>query len=161
MADVELTYKGNTIGSLSASGSLTMKTAGCYCEDDIGLTYTSPGGGGGGASGTFTPNADTLSFSIDIGDASLTKFLIYATTKPGGSGKKEAALMFVDWDNMAYSVVNRNPGDSGWIAVSLYTTFSNTGVSKSGSVITFSININWANAPGYFKSGITYQWFAM
>ena len=159
MADVELTYKGNTIGSLSASGNLTLETAGCYCEDDIGVTYTSPGGGG--TSGTYTPTANTLSFSIDIGDASLTKFLIYATTKPGGSGKKEAALMFVDWDNMAYSVVNRNPADSAWIGASLYTTFSNTGVSKSGSVITFSININWTNAPGYFKSGITYQWFAM
>lgn len=47
MADVELTYKGATIGTLSASGTLTMETAGKYCEDDITLTYTSPGGGGG------------------------------------------------------------------------------------------------------------------
>lgn len=47
MADVELSYKGSTIGSLSASGTLTMETQGKYCEDDITLTYTSPGGGGG------------------------------------------------------------------------------------------------------------------
>lgn len=46
MADVELTYKGATIGTLSASGTLTMETQGKYCEDDITLTYTSPGGGG-------------------------------------------------------------------------------------------------------------------
>lgn len=47
MADVEVSYKGSTIGSLSASGSLTLETEGKYCEDDIGITYTSPGGGGG------------------------------------------------------------------------------------------------------------------
>lgn len=49
MADVELTYKGNTIGSLSASGTLTLETAGKYCEADIGLTYTAPAGGSIGA----------------------------------------------------------------------------------------------------------------
>lgn len=46
MADVEVSYKGSTIGSLSASGSLTLETEGKYCEDDIGITYVSPGGGG-------------------------------------------------------------------------------------------------------------------
>lgn len=47
MADVEVSYKGSTIGSLSASGSLTLETEGKYCEDDITVDYTSPGGGGG------------------------------------------------------------------------------------------------------------------
>lgn len=47
MADVEVSYKGSTIGSLSASGTLTLETEGKYCEDDIGIAYTSPGGGGG------------------------------------------------------------------------------------------------------------------
>ena len=45
MADVELSYKGAIIGNMSASGSLTLETAGKYCEDDIEVTYTSPGGG--------------------------------------------------------------------------------------------------------------------
>lgn len=45
MADVEVSYKGSTIGSLSASGSLTLETEGKYCEADIGISYTSPGGG--------------------------------------------------------------------------------------------------------------------
>lgn len=42
MADVEVSYKGSTIGSLSASGGMTLETEGCYCEDDIGITYTKP-----------------------------------------------------------------------------------------------------------------------
>lgn len=49
MADVEVTYKGNTIGSLNDSGTLTLQTAGKYLEDDVGIGYTSPGGGGGSA----------------------------------------------------------------------------------------------------------------
>lgn len=40
--DVEITYKGVTIATLSASGTLTLDTAGTYCEDDIVITYTKP-----------------------------------------------------------------------------------------------------------------------
>lgn len=36
---VVLTYKGETIGALSSLGSLTLKTAGTYCEADIELVY--------------------------------------------------------------------------------------------------------------------------
>lgn len=36
---VVLTYKGKTIGALSSLGSLTLKTAGKYCEADIALVY--------------------------------------------------------------------------------------------------------------------------
>lgn len=36
---VVLTYKGETIGALSSLGSLTLKTAGKYCEADIALVY--------------------------------------------------------------------------------------------------------------------------
>lgn len=45
MADIELSYKGSVIGSLTGSGSLTMQTSGKYCEDDITLDYIAPGGG--------------------------------------------------------------------------------------------------------------------
>ena len=40
--DIEITYKGVTIATLSASGTLTLDTAGTYCEDDIVITYTKP-----------------------------------------------------------------------------------------------------------------------
>ena len=48
MADVTLTYKGSTIAEINASGSKTLKTAGKYCEGDIGVSYVKPSGGGSG-----------------------------------------------------------------------------------------------------------------
>lgn len=46
MADVTLTCKGSTIAQMDASGSKTLKTAGKYCEGDIGVSYVKPSGGG-------------------------------------------------------------------------------------------------------------------
>ena len=45
MADVTLSYEDSTIGELSESGTMTIKTAGKYCEDDIELVYEAPSGG--------------------------------------------------------------------------------------------------------------------
>ena len=42
MADVSLKYKGNIIGTLSASGSVTAKTLGKYMEGDLLVEYESP-----------------------------------------------------------------------------------------------------------------------
>lgn len=59
MADVTLTYKGNTIAELYDSGTKTIQTAGKYCEADIGLTYLRPSGSdGGGVIITDTPDAN-------------------------------------------------------------------------------------------------------
>lgn len=44
MADITLTYKGNTIAEISDSGTKTLETGGKYCEDDIGLTYIKSAG---------------------------------------------------------------------------------------------------------------------
>ena len=55
MADVTLTYKGSTIAEINASGSKTLKTAGKYCEGDIGVSYVKPSGGGGS-----TDNEDAI-----------------------------------------------------------------------------------------------------
>lgn len=43
MADVTLTYKGNTIAELNDSGSKTIRTAGKFCEADIALEYIKTG----------------------------------------------------------------------------------------------------------------------
>lgn len=48
MADVEVTYENTLIKSLSATGQAVLHTAGKYCDDDITIDYTSPGGGGSG-----------------------------------------------------------------------------------------------------------------
>lgn len=41
MAGVSLIYKGQIIAELSSSGKIALKTAGKYCESDIGLSYAS------------------------------------------------------------------------------------------------------------------------
>ena len=45
MADVEVSYENTLIKSLSASGQAVLHTAGKYCDDDITIDYTAPGGG--------------------------------------------------------------------------------------------------------------------
>ena len=49
MADITVTYGGNTIATMDASGTKTLNTAGKYCAGNIGLTYVKPSGGGGGS----------------------------------------------------------------------------------------------------------------
>ena len=44
MSDVSFSYRGSQIGSLSATGTLTLKTAGKYCEGDIVCSYVKPSG---------------------------------------------------------------------------------------------------------------------
>lgn len=44
MADITVSYKGNTIAEVSASGTTTLGTSGKYCEDDISIAYTKPSG---------------------------------------------------------------------------------------------------------------------
>lgn len=39
MADVSISYKGNTIATMDNTGSKTLQTAGTYCEGDISVSY--------------------------------------------------------------------------------------------------------------------------
>lgn len=50
MADVTLTYKGNTILQLDDSDEKVLNTSGKYLEDNILLNYIKQSGGGGGSS---------------------------------------------------------------------------------------------------------------
>lgn len=42
MADISISYKGNTIAEVSESGTTTLETAGWYCDGNIYLAYTKP-----------------------------------------------------------------------------------------------------------------------
>lgn len=44
MSDITVTYKGNTIATMDASGTKTLNTAGKYCEGNIGIEYAAPSG---------------------------------------------------------------------------------------------------------------------
>lgn len=59
MSDITITYKGAEIASLSDTGTKTLLTSGKYCEDDITIDYTAPGGG----------SVQTASVSISNNDA--------------------------------------------------------------------------------------------
>lgn len=48
MADVTLTYNGQNILEMSASGTKTLKAAGKICKTDIEVAYVKSGGGGSG-----------------------------------------------------------------------------------------------------------------
>lgn len=45
MADVNITYKGAPIATMSASGTKTLETGGKFCEGDITVAYTKPSSG--------------------------------------------------------------------------------------------------------------------
>ena len=63
MADVTLTYKGNTIAEMSDTGTKTLKTAGKYCEGDIGVSYIKPSSGG----------SDELAIKMITGNGDITE----------------------------------------------------------------------------------------
>ena len=45
MADVTITYKGETLATMDATSSKVLDTQGQYCEDDITVAYVKPSGG--------------------------------------------------------------------------------------------------------------------
>lgn len=45
MSEITVSYKGNTITTMDASGTKTLLTEGKYCEDDITVVYDRPSGG--------------------------------------------------------------------------------------------------------------------
>lgn len=42
--EIDITYKGSSIATLSTNGTLTLETEGTYCEDDITVSYTRKNG---------------------------------------------------------------------------------------------------------------------
>ncbi len=60
--DIDITYKGSSIATMSASGTKTLETEGKYCEDDITVTYTKTAGSATTPATTITANP-TISVS--------------------------------------------------------------------------------------------------
>ena len=68
MSDISINYKNNEIANTSTSGTLIINTAGTYCEDDIEITYTKPGGGSPTLQNkTVTPSGATQTITADSG----------------------------------------------------------------------------------------------
>lgn len=72
MADVEISYKGNEIATMSATGVKTLLTGDMFCEDDIIVSYTKPSAPAPilqTKSETYTPTTSqqTDSITADVG----------------------------------------------------------------------------------------------
>ena len=155
MADVTLTYQGATIAELSDSGSKTIRTAGKFCEADIGVEYVKPSGGSGVLTGSFTPASNAVTAEITV-DRAISGLAIKAASNPYGGGVRVvSALLFTANTEAPVSAVSSNASGSAsagsWNA-SVIT------VSQNGNTVTVH-SPNAANA-GYFLAGITYDWVA-
>lgn len=81
MADVTISYKGNEIASMNATGVKTLLTSSAFCEDDISISYTKP------SSGT-----DTSDATLNNGNQMLSGVTAYSQgTKYTGTIQSQAA----------------------------------------------------------------------
>ena len=175
MADVTLTYKGDTIAELSESGSKTIETAGKYCEADILLEYVKSGGGSlpscitALAGGSFTPSANTQCNAKQIQhDLTTTPkgFFIWSDDSFKESSTETTLYLLAGYFSQQ---TTRNPsGDVAGYYVSQYYRQSdfrisvNSGVRTSAQISSFT-NDNYIclySPNEYYQAGKTYKWLA-
>ena len=159
MADVTLTYKGTTIAEMNDSGSKTIRTAGKFCEADIGVEYVKPSGGGGVLSGSITPAERTLELSFNVGNATVNHVLLLPKSEtPLKAGGKTACGLLYNADAFwPYMVLQSNNAGASLQAPSTSTggVSLDTLVQKNGSVLTIKTpSTNF----GRFET-IEYAWY--
>lgn len=79
MADIKISYRGSAIAEINSSGTTTLTTGGYYCDSDIKIVYTKPGGGGGSGIpllDIITVPADTRAVNLDFTDYTNLNFLL-------------------------------------------------------------------------------------
>ena len=93
MADVSITYKGNEISSMSATGTKTLLTEGKYCEDDITVAYTKPAAPSPSLQSktNITPTTSSQTITADQGYDGLSSVQINAM--PSGSASTPATTI--------------------------------------------------------------------
>lgn len=83
MADVEISYKGSQIATMSATGVKTLLTGDTFCEDDIVVSYNKPSSSL--QSKTVSPTTSQQTVSPDSGYDGLSSVIVNAM--PVGSAK--------------------------------------------------------------------------
>ena len=93
MPDVTISYKGNSIATMSASGTKTLLTEGKYCEDDITVAYTKPSAPTPTyqAKTNITPTTSSQTITADAGYDALSSVQINAM--PSGSASTPATTI--------------------------------------------------------------------
>lgn len=95
MPDVTISYKGNSIATMSASGTKTLLTEGKYCEDDITVAYTKPSAPSPSlqAKTNINPTTSSQTITADQGYDGLSSVQINAM--PSGSAATPATTITV------------------------------------------------------------------
>lgn len=131
MADVSISYKGNEIASMNATGVKTLLTSSAFCEDDITVTYTKPAAPTTTLqtkSVTYTPTTSqqTATITYDAGYDGLDEVNVTVDAMPSGSATTPATTITA---NPTISVSN-----SGLITASVSASQSVTPTVSAGYV---------------------------
>lgn len=148
MADVEISYKGNEIATMSATGVKTLLTGDMFCEDDIIVSYTKPSAPAPilqTKSETYTPTTsqqtDSITADVGLGYDGLDQVNITINAvATGTAGTPSATKGTVS--NHAVSVTPSVTNTTGYITGG---TINGTAVSVSASELvsgTLSITDN-------------------
>lgn len=177
MADVTLTYKGDTIAELSESGSKTLETAGKYCEADILLEYEKSGGSDGGllvAEGTFeVTDSDITDGKIVTHNLGVVPFFVEVepVTVPSFSGQcilSACAFYLKAGTSVSYTFDGRTSNFAGILGIGFWgrggtlTAENYTNSNNNGNYISAftSTTFRWRGGSSYPIYPGTYKWRA-
>lgn len=162
-------YAAGDEGKVVSNGALVTQGSDTVTENDTydttlikSLTVNVSGGGSSIQSGTYTPAENELNPVFNVG-ASFTNFLIWTDSATTGHSVRAftgAYVDFTDANGIVRIAVSTNNAGSAYSAVPVSSNGGNYIYTKSGNVVTVEHNASSGNYPGYFLSGVTYNWIA-
>lgn len=100
MADVEISYNGDTIVSMSDSGTEYLDTKGMFMTDNVTINYTKSGGGGGTTMTIYAGSLTSTSAIVSAGGRNVA-YMYYYGQAYIDSAKTTTVLESFDYDGYA------------------------------------------------------------